>query len=325
MRRRNFITLLGGAAAWPLAARAQQPAMPVIGLLVPFSPESTAPYLAALREGLGETGFIEHRNVAIEARYARNNLDRLPELAADLVRRRVAAIATLGGPTAARAAKAATATIPIIFETGADPIQTGLVASLNRPGGNVTGVSFLGGESESKRLGLLHAMLPAAKRFAVLTGGLQNPDNIASEMGGAAATFEAEVEVLRANNVEEINLAFASLAQKGAEALLVRTYNLFIDRVVQIATLAARHAVPTIHFLPQFAAVGGLMGYGPDYLDQVRQVGAYVGRILKGEKPEDLPVLQPTKFDLVINLKTARALGLTVPPSILAQADEVIE
>jgi putative ABC transport system substrate-binding protein len=304
MRRRNFITLLGGAAAWPLAARAQQPAMPVIGLLVPFSPESTAPYLAALREGLGETGFIEHRNVAIEARYARNNLDRLPELAADLVRRRVAAIATLGGPTAARAAKAATATIPIIF---------------------VTGVSFLGGESESKRLGLLHAMLPAAKRFAVLTGGLQNPDNIASEMGGAAATFEAEVEVLRANNVEEINLAFASLAQKGAEALLVRTYNLFIDRVVQIATLAARHAVPTIHFLPQFAAVGGLMGYGPDYLDQVRQVGAYVGRILKGEKPADLPVVQPTKFDLVINLTTAKALGLDVPPSLLAIADEVIE
>jgi len=328
MKRREFITLLGGAAAassvsWPLAARAQQAAMPVIGLLVPFSPEPAAPFLAAFREGLGETGFIERRNVAIETRYANRDLGRLPELAADLVRRRVAVIATLGGPVVAGAAKAATTTIPIVFEIGSDPVRQGLVASLNRPGGNATGVSFLGTESESKRLGLLHALLPEAKRFAVLAGA-QTADSIASELGGAAA-IGVEVEALPALTVQEIDAAFASLARKGADALMVRTNNLYMDRVVQIATLAARHAVPTIHFQRQFVAVGGLMSYGPNYLDQVRQVGVYVGRVLKGEKPADLPVVQPTKFDFVINLQTAKTLGLTVPPTLLAIADEVIE
>ena len=328
MKRREFITLLGGAAAassvsWPLAARAQQAAMPVIGLLVPFSPEPAAPFLAAFREGLGETGFIERRNVAIETRYANRDLGRLPELAADLVRRRVAVIATLGGPVVAGAAKAATTTIPIVFEIGSDPVRQGLVASLNRPGGNATGVSFLGTESESKRLGLLHALLPEAKRFAVLAGA-QTADSIASELGGAAA-IGVEVEALPALTVQEIDAAFASLARKGADALMVRTNNLYMDRVVQIATLAARHGVPTIHFQRQFVAVGGLMSYGPNYLDQVRQVGVYVGRVLKGEKPADLPVVQPTKFDFVINLQTAKTLGLTVPPTLLAIADEVIE
>ena len=328
MKRREFITLLGGAAtassvSWLLAARAQQAAMPVIGLLVPFSPEPAAPFLAAFREGLGETGFIERRNVAIETRYANRDLGRLPELAADLVRRRVAVIATLGGPVVAGAAKAATTTIPIVFEIGSDPVRQGLVASLNRPGGNATGVSFLGTESESKRLGLLHALLPEAKRFAVLAGA-QTADSIASELGGAAA-IGVEVEALPALTVQEIDAAFASLARKGADALMVRTNNLYMDRVVQIATLAARHAVPTIHFQRQFVAVGGLMSYGPNYLDQVRQVGVYVGRVLKGEKPADLPVVQPTKFDFVVNLQTAKTLGLTVPPTLLAIADEVIE
>jgi putative tryptophan/tyrosine transport system substrate-binding protein len=329
MRRREFITLIGGGAAtWPVMARAQQPAMPVIGLLVPFSPEPTAPFLAALREGLSEAGFIERRNVAIEARYAQNDIGRLPELAVDLVRRRVAVIATLGGPAAVRAARAASATIPIVFEVGVDPVRAGLVASLNRPGGNATGISFLSSESETKRLGFLRALLPSAKRFAMLVGSVVLSDvvaNINDEIRETAATIGVQIEILNASNIQEIDAAFVNLVQKQADALLVRTSPLYIDRGVQIATLAARHAVPTVHFLRQFAAVGGLMSYGANYPDQVRQVGVYVGRILKGEKPADLPIIQPTKFEFVINLQTARALNIEVPPSLLATADEVIE
>jgi putative ABC transport system substrate-binding protein len=325
MRRRSFITLLGGAATWPVAARAQPavPVVPVVGVLVPFSPESTTPYLASLREGLGESGFIEGRNIAIEVRYARNNLDRLPELAVDLVHRGVGVIATLGGPVTVRAVKAASTSIPIVFEIGADPVRAGLVASLSRPGGNATGIGFLGGESEPKRLELLRALLPASKRFAALVGSQDNPNVVGLKQ--AAATTGVELAVLQANTDQDINAAFASLARSPADALLVTTYPLFIDRVVQIATLSARHGVPTIHFLRQFAAVGGLTSYGPNYTAQVRQVGVYVGRILKGEKPADLPVIQPTKFDFVINLATAKTLDLTVPPNLLAIADEVIE
>jgi putative ABC transport system substrate-binding protein len=323
IRRRHFITLLGSAAAWPIRARAQQAALPVIGVLVPFSPESTTPYLVSLREGLGDSGFIEGKNVAIEVRYGRNDLKRLPELASDLVRRRVAIVATLGGPAVARAVMSASNSTPIVFEIGADPVRTGLIASLSRPGGNATGISFLGGESEPKRLELLQALLPAAKRFAVLVGSEENLNVIALKQ--AAATNGVEIAVLLATANQDINAAFDSLGRRPADALLVTTYPLFIDRVVQIATLSTRHGVPTIHFQRQFAAVGGLMSYGPNYSDQVRQVGVYVGRILKGEKPADLPVVQPTKFDLVINLATAKALDLTVPPSLLAIADEVIE
>jgi putative ABC transport system substrate-binding protein len=327
MKRRQFITLLGAATAWPIAATAQQMAMPLVGFLVPFLPGPAAPFVAAFREGLGETGFIERRNVAIEARYAQNDLGRLPELAVDLVRRQVAVIATLGGPSAVRAARAASATIPIVFEVGVDPVRAGLVASLNRPGGNATGVSFLSAESETKRLGFLHALLPSAKRFAMLVSQpvIGANANINDEVREAAATIGVQIEILNASNIQEIDAAFVNLVQKQADALLVRTSPLFIDRAVQIATLAARHAVPTVHFQRQFAAGGGLMSYGADYPDQVRQVGVYVGRILKGEKPADLPVIQPTKFDLVINLTTAKALGLTVPANLLATADEVIE
>jgi putative tryptophan/tyrosine transport system substrate-binding protein len=325
MRRRELLTLIGGAAtAWPLAARAQQVAVPVVGLLVPFSPEPAVPFLAAFRQGLGEIGFIEGRNLAIETRYASRVLGHLPDLAADLVRRRVAVIATLGGPAVAAAAKVATSTIPIVFETGGDPVRQGLVASLNQPGGNATGVSFLGTESESKRLGLLHALLPQAKRFAILAGA-QVAGTVATDLGGAAATIGVEIEPLRSSSVAEIDAAFAHLAQKPADALMVTTNNLYMDRVVQIAILAARHAVPTIHFQRQFAAAGGLMSYGPNYLDQIHQVGVYVGRILKGETPADLPVVRPTKFDFVINLQTAKTLGLMIPPALLALTDEVIE
>jgi len=324
MRRREFITLLGGAAAaWPTAARAQQHAMPVIGVLVPFSPESTATYLVSLREGLGVLGFIEGRNVGIEVRYARNDYQRLPELAADLVRRNVVVIATLGGPTTVRAVKAASTNVPIVFEIGADAVRSGLVASLSRPGGNATGVGFLAGESEPKRLELLRALLPAAKRFAALVGSQDNPNVVGLKQ--AAATTGVELAMLQANTDQDINAEFVGLARRPADALLITSYPLFIDRVVQIATLSARHGVPTIHFLRQFASVGGLMSYGPNYAAQVRQVGVYVGRILKGEKPADLPVVQPTKFDFVINLATAKAFDITVPPSVLSIADEVIE
>jgi putative ABC transport system substrate-binding protein len=326
MQRRAFFTLLGGAAAaWPMTARAQQPAMPVIGYLGAGSPEAFALLVAAFRKGLSETGFVEGRNVAIEYRWANNDYARLPELAADLVRRRVAVIVTPLSTPASLAAKAATATIPIVFTT-ADPVQSGLVASLNRPGGNVTGIHGMQVELMAKRLGLLHELLPGAARFAVLI----NPNNtasgsIVSDLEAAAATIGRQIEVLTASTNREIDTAFASLAQKRADALLVSPDALFVTRRVQLATAAMRYVVPVIYPFREDAEAGGLMSYGPSFTDIFRQVGIYTARILKGEKPADLPVMQPTKFEFVINLQTARLLGITVPPTLLATADEVIE
>jgi putative tryptophan/tyrosine transport system substrate-binding protein len=324
MRRREFIAGLGGAMAWPVAARGQQATRPTVGLLI--LPEPNATFVAAFRRGLSQAGFVEHANVSIEYRYGGNDARRLPELAADLVNRRVAVIATLGGPAPARAAQAATATIPIVFETGGDPVQAGLVASLNHPGGNATSVAILNVDMESKRLALLRELLPLATRFAVMINPISPPSRV-SELRAAAATIGVHIDVLYATNSGEIDRAFERLAQNRDEALLVATSALFSDRSVQIAMLAARYAMPAMYFGSDQAkaAVGGLISYGPIYPDEVRQVGIYVGRILKGEKPGDLPVQQPTKFELVINPKTAQVLGITIPPNLLAVADEVIE
>ena len=327
MQRREFITLLGAsAAAWPIAVRAQQAAMPVIGYLNPGSPEISPHLVAAFRKGLGEAGYVEGRNVAIEFRWSQNENDRLPELAADLVRRRVAVIAAPGSTPAALAAKAATTTIPIVFGGGAAPVQVGLVASLNRPGGNLTGVTSMSGEIGAKRLGLLHELLPRAARFAVLV----NPNNpivetMTTDLQAATVAIGRQIDILTASTNREIDMAFATLVQKRADALLVTPDTFFINRRVQLVTLAARDRVPAIYWQREFAEAGGLMSYGPNFLDQYRQVGIYTGRVLKGEKPADLPVMQPTKFEFVINLQTAKLLGITVPPTLLALADEVIE
>jgi len=325
-RRREFITLLGGgAAAWPIAARGQQAAMPVIGYLSVTAPEASQPFIAALRKGLSETGYVEGRNVAIEYRWAHNEHDRLPELAADLVRRQVAVIATSSTP-AALAAKAATTTIPIVFSGGADPVQSGLVASLNRPGGNVTGLSSMNTDLIGKRLGILHELLPVAARFAVLVDpNAANAESTITDAQAAAAAIGRQIEVLTASSNREIDAAFASLVQKRIEVLLVSPHTLFFNRRVQLVTLGVRHAAPAIYPTREFVEAGGLMSYGSSVPDIQRQVGIYVGRILKGEKPADLPVVRPTKFELVINLQTARLLGIEVPATLLAIADEVIE
>jgi putative ABC transport system substrate-binding protein len=325
MRRRDFITILGGSATWPLAVRAQQPAMPVVGFLQGGSPESGAVFLAAFRKGLSEMGYVEGRNLAIEYRYAQNQLDQLPELAADLVRRRVAVIATPGGDAVTFAAKAATTTIPIVFEIGGDPVQSGLVASLNRPGGNVTGVTSMNAELAVKRLGLLHELLPQATRIGVLVNS-NSPvtEPLVKAVQAAAFRIGVQIEFFHANNGPEIDTAFASLVQKRADALLLNAGPPFIERRVQIVTLAARHILPAIYPSRADAAAGGLMSYLTSD-DRFRQVGIYAGRILKGEKPTDLPVLLPTKFEFIINLQTVKLLGITVPPSLLAIADEVIE
>jgi putative tryptophan/tyrosine transport system substrate-binding protein len=329
MRRREFIAGLGGTAVWPLAVRAQQPAAPIVGLLITGSADPNAIFIAALRKGLGETGFVEGQNISIEYRYGQNDIPRLTELAVDLVRRRVAVIATLGGPAPVRAAKAASATTPIVFETGGDPVSAGLVASLNRPGGNATGVAILSPELEPKRLGLLHDLLPKATRFAALmnpsTASAIAVESRVSQLRTAAAAIGGQIEVLFATSSSEIDNAFAALSQMRVDALLVTTSPLFSDRAVQLATLAARNGLPAIYFDRHFPIVGGLLSYATSYPDQARQVGIYVGRILKGEKPADLPVMQPTKFELVINQQTARLLGIQVPETLLAQADEVIE
>jgi putative ABC transport system substrate-binding protein len=326
MRRREFITLLGGTAvAWPLAARAQQPAMPVIGFLISASPDTYAPMVAAFRQGLKETGYIEGQNVAIEYRWAEGQFDRLPAMAADLVRRNATVIAALG-PPAALAAKAATSTIPIVFVTGSDPVQAGLVASLNRPGGNVTGVYLLLIGLEGKRLGLLRDLVPHVK----LTGLLINPRSPDSEaqsraLQAAARGVGQQILVVEAGSDGEFDAAFAALAQRQAGALVVAADIFFTARRERIVALVARLAIPAIYELREFAVAGGLMSYGTSLLDGYYQNGVYVGRILKGAKASDLPVLQSTKFEFVINLKTAKALGLEVPPGLSATADEVIE
>jgi ABC-type uncharacterized transport system substrate-binding protein len=325
MRRREFITLLGGAAAvCPLAAGAQQPTIPVIGYLSHGSPEQTAALVAAFRKGLSETGFIEGRNVAIEYRYAYNETDRLPELAADLVRRQVAVIATPG--TSPIAAKAATTTIPIVFSTGADPVQGGLVASLNRPGGNVTGISYMNVELSAKRLGLLHELLPGAASFGVLIDPANSSAQfILTDLQSAASAIGRHIEALSAGTNRDIDTAFASLAPMRLDGLLISPMPLFYDRRVQILTLAARHGVPVIYPAREWAEAGGLMSYGSSYADQHRQAGVYTGRILRGEKAAELPILRATRFEFVINLQTAKIFGLDVPTTLLARADEVIE
>jgi len=320
--RREFISLLGGAAAWPFAARAQRSAMPVIGFLSAGSPTTTAA-LGTWRQVLADAGFVEGRNVAIEYRFAEGKYNRLPALAAELVRRQVAVIVAIPTP-AALAAKAATTTIPIVFIAAEDPVKVGLVANLARPGGNVTGGSILFAELGPKQLGLLRELVPTAARIGLLV----NPNNINAEdvtkdvAGGAAGV---EMEVVHASNILEIDAAFASLVRKRADALVAATDSFFFNRRLQLATLATRHAIPAVFNAREYAEVGALMSYGTSLTEAFRQVGIYTGRILQGAKPADLPVVQSSKFEFVINLSTARAIGIDIPATLIARADEVIE
>jgi ABC-type uncharacterized transport system substrate-binding protein len=329
MRRREFIAFLGSgaAAAWPFTARAQQLAMPVIGFLGSTSAEMSAKSLEAFRKGLRETGYVEGRNVAIEFRWTGGREDRIPELAADLIRRQVAVIAAPVSTAGALAAKAATSSIPIVFGTASDPVALGLVASLNRPGGNATGVKTLNVELTAKRLGLLHELAPQATRFVALVApNAALTDAIIKDVNASVPTLGVPVEILYAGNSDrDIEAAFANLSQSPGAALLVTVDAFFFTRRAFIVTLAARHALPTVYFTREFADAGGLISYGTSFDNVYELIGIYTGRILKGEKPADLPVAQATKFDLVINLVTARALGLEVPPTLLALANEVIE
>jgi putative ABC transport system substrate-binding protein len=327
MRRREFIGLVGGASvAWPLAGRAQQPGMPVIGYFSARSPESDVPMVAAFREGLKEAGYIEGKNVAIEFRWGLGQYDRLPALANDLVTRRVDVIVTSGGDTSALAAKAATTTIPIVFVSGGDPVQAGLVGSLNRPGGNITGVTSLLTVLGGKQLELLRELVPKAS----VIGLLINPNEPTSEsqvgdVQAAAREIGVQLIVLRASTERDIDAAFATLVQQRVGALILAISPLFLTQADKLVALAARHTVPVMYFRREFAAAGGLVSYGSGTAEYYRQIGVYAGRILKGEKPGDLPVVRSTKFELVINLKTAKALGIHVPTSMQLLADEVIE
>jgi putative ABC transport system substrate-binding protein len=327
MKRRDFITLVGGVAAWPLAARAQQAAIPVIGFLNSQSPEGYAEPLRGLRQGLKESGYVESENLAIEYRWADNQMERLPELAAELVRRRVALIITTGGPSSALSAKAATTAIPIVFNIGDDPVRVGLVDSLARPGGNLTGVSFLGIELTAKRLELLRELVPGTGRVAVLVNPADTSVAQATlrDTEAAGRAMGLQIQVFNADTGREIETAFESIARERQDVLFVAPTPFLVVRRIQVVQRAAFHRIPAGYPLRDFADVGGLMSYGASLRDAYRQVGNYAGRILKGARPQDLPVVQSTKFELVINHLTARMLGLTVPPTLLARADEVIE
>jgi putative ABC transport system substrate-binding protein len=327
VNRRQLIGLFGGAAAWPLTASAQQPAMPVVGFLDPRSPDTLADILRTFRQGLKETGYIEGENVSIEYRWAEYQYDRLPNLAADLVRRRVAVMAVTGGAAPALAAKAATTTVPIVFLAAEDPVRPGLVASLARPGGNLTGINIFNAELTTKRLEFLRELVPAATRIAVLVNpaDASNTEATLRDVETAARAMGLQIRVLNASSIREIDAAFASFVKERPDALFVGADPFFNSRRMQLAILAARHAVPATLANRDLAEAGGLMSYGSNIRDAFRQVGVYVGRILKGAKPADMPVIQASKFELVINAQAARMLGLTVPDKLLATADEVIE
>jgi putative ABC transport system substrate-binding protein len=325
-RRREFIWLVGGAVAWPLAARAQQQSMPVIGFLNSVSPQPFANYVAGFRAGLKEAGYIDGQNVTIEFRWAEGHYDRLPEMAADLVRHKVAVLVSTGGEPSVLAAKAATTTIPIVFTSGIDPIRAGIVSSLSRPGGNITGVYMFTSQIESKRLGLLRALVPGVQLIAVLLNpNRQDYTRQKGDVEEAARTIGQKIHLLLASNESEIDAAFATATQLRAGAMLVGADPFLNSQRDKIIALAARHAIPAIYEQREHALAGGLMSYGTNLSEGYRQAGVYAGRILKGEKPGDLPVVQSTKFEFVINLKTAKVLGIEVPPNLSAEADEIIE